>query len=192
MTEVVTLSKTEYLVGSLDEDLQDLVDMVMKNYNKGYLMSKEEINIRYEDVRIDFNTQVQRIIKTLCQSWKDEFDEEIVSCYSGRLDEDHNQSVWAVVHNPGDITQLHTHETAEDYRGGAQVSAAFWVQVPPDSGDFVFQYNRNPYLIEQARIKSEPGKFLMFDSTMKHFVTKNRSQGQRIVISMNFRFKEEK
>jgi len=191
MTEVVTLSKTEYLVGSLDEDLQALTDMIMKNYNLGRTMSSDEIDIRYEDVRIDFNVQIQRIINSLCQAWKDAFDEEIVSCYTSGFLEDYNEAVWAVVHNPGDITQLHTHETPEDYRGGAQVSAAFWIQVPPDSGDFVFQYNRNPYLIEQTRIKSEPGKFLMFDSTLKHFVTKNRSNGQRIVISMNFRLKEE-
>ena len=192
MTQVVTLHKIEFLVGSLNEDLQELASMVMKNYDKGYLMSKEETDIRYEDVRIDFNPQVQRIIASLCEEWKTAFGQEIESCYTGRLDQDHNESVWAVVHNPGDITQLHTHETAEDYRSGAHVSAAFWVQVPEDSGDFVFQYKRNPYLNEQTRIKSEPGKFLMFDSTMKHFVTKNRSQGQRIVVSMNFRFKEEK
>ena len=192
MTEVVTLSKTEYLVGSLNEDLQALADMIMKNYNLKRTMSSDEIDIRYEDVRIDFNAQIQGIVKSLCQAWKDAFDEEIVSCYTGGFLEDYNEAVWAVVHNPGDITQLHTHETPEDYRGGAQVSAAFWVQVPPDSGDFVFQYNRNPYLIEQTRIKSEPGKFLMFDSTLKHFVTKNRSNSQRIVISMNFRLKEEK
>ena len=191
MTEVVTLCKTEYLVGSLDEDLQELSNMIMRNYYNGNTMSQDETDIRYEDVRIDSTPQIQRIINNLCRTWKDAFDEEIVSCYTGKADEDINQSVWAVVHNPGDITQLHTHETAEDYRGGAQVSAAFWVQVPEDSGDFVFQYNKNPYLIEQTRIKSEPGKFLMFDSTLKHFVTKNRSKGQRIVISMNFRLKEE-
>lgn len=191
MTKVVTLCKTEYLVGSLDEDLQELSNMIMRNYYNRNTMSQDETDIRYEDVRIESTPQIQRIIKNLCQAWKDAFDEEIVSCYTGKADEDINQSVWAVVHNPGDITQLHTHETAEDYRGGAQVSAAFWVQVPQDSGDFVFQYNKNPYLIEQTRIKSEPGKFLMFDSTLKHFVTKNRSKGQRIVISMNFRLKEE-
>lgn len=189
MSEVVTLHKTEFLLGSLDEDLEELAAMVMKNYNKGYHMSKDETDIRYEDVRIDFSPQVQRIISRLCQEWKDAFDEEIVSCYTGRLDEDHNQSVWAVVHNPGDTTNLHTHETADNYQGGAQVSAAFWVKVPPNSGDFVFQYNKNPYLIEQTKIQSEPGKFLMFDSTMKHYVTKNRSNDQRIVISMNFRYK---
>ena len=189
MTEIVTLHKVEFLLGTLDEDLEELTAMVMKNYNKGYHMSKDETDIRYEDVRIDYNSQVQRIITRLCQEWKDAFNEEIVSCYSGRFDQDHNESVWAVVHNPGDVTQLHTHETASNYQGGAQVSAAFWVKVPPNSGDFVFQYNKNPYVIEQTRITSEAGKFLMFDSTMKHYVTKNLSNDQRIVISMNFRYK---
>ena len=191
MTEVVTLTKCEYLVGELNEDLQPLVDMVMRNYTEGRNMAEDPEDIREEDIRIEFTPQVQRIVKTLCDEWKTAFGQEIESCYTGRLDQDHNESVWAVVHNPGDITQLHTHETAEDYRSGAHVSAAFWIQVPPDSGDFVFQYHKNPYLLMQQTIKAQAGKFLMFDSTMPHHVTKNRSDGLRIVISMNFKFKEE-
>jgi hypothetical protein len=39
-------------------------------------------------------------------------------------------------------------------------------------------------------VKAEPGKFAMFDSTLPHFVTKNQSDELRIVISMNFKYKE--
>jgi hypothetical protein len=78
----------------------------------------------------------------------------------------------------------------ESYEDGAQVSCAFWVQFPPKSGDLVFQYNSNPYRIHQEVVKAEPGKFAMFDSTLPHFVTKNQSEGLRIVISMNFKYKD--
>ena len=30
---------------------------------------------------------------------------------------------------------------------GPHVSAAFWVQVPENSGDFVFRYKPNPYIV---------------------------------------------
>lgn len=77
----------------------------------------------------------------------------------------------------------------ECYEEGAQVSCAFWIKVPPNSGDLVFQYSSNPYRIHQEVVKSEPCKFAMFDSTLPHFVTKNQSNDLRVVISMNFKYK---
>jgi hypothetical protein len=191
MAEVVTLTKCEYLVGELEEDLQPLVDMVMRNYTEGRNMAEDPEDIREEDIRIEFTPQVQRIVKTLCDEWKTAFGQEIESCWQEKPAQDPNQAFWAVVHERNESTNLHTHESSDDYIGGAHVSAAFWIQVPPDSGDFVFQYHKNPYLLMQQTIKAQAGKFLMFDSTMPHHVTKNRSDGLRIVISMNFKFKEE-
>ena len=191
MAEVVTLTKCEYLVGELEEDLQPLVDMVMRNYEQGRNMAQDPEDIRAEDIRIDFTPQVQRIVKTLCDAWKTAFDQEIESCWQEKPAQDPNQAFWAVVHDRNESTNLHSHESAHDYEHGAHVSAAFWIQVPQDSGDFVFQYHKNPYLLEQRTIKAQAGKFLMFDSTLPHHVTKNRSNGLRIVISMNFKFKEE-
>jgi len=192
MTEVVTLTKCEYLVGELNEDLQSIIDMVMRNYNQGRNMAQEAEDIREEDIRIEFTPEIERIVKTLCDEWKTAFDQEIELCWQNRPGEDANESFWAVVHDHNESTNLHSHESAHDYKHGAHVSAAFWIQVPQDSGDFVFQYQKNPYLREQKIIKAHAGKFLMFDSTLPHHVTKNRSNDLRIVISMNFRFKEEK
>ena len=191
MTEVVTLTKCEYLVGELEEDLQPLIDMVMRNYEQGRNMAQDAEDIRAEDIRIDFTPQIQRIVKTLCDAWETAFDQEIESCWQNKPVQDPNQAFWAVVHERNESTNLHSHESSDNYIGGAHVSAAFWIQVPQDSGDFVFQYHKNPYLLEQRTIKAQAGKFLMFDSTLPHHVTRNRSDGLRIVISMNFRFKEE-
>jgi len=191
MAEVVTLTKCEYLVGELNEDLQPLVDMVMRNYTEGRNMAQDPEDIRAEDIRIEFTPQVQRIVKTLCNEWKTAFGQEIESCWQEKPAQDPNQAFWAVVHERNESTNLHTHESSDDYLNGAHVSAAFWIQVPPNSGDFVFQYHKNPYLLMQRTITAQAGKFLMFDSTLPHHVTKNRSNELRIVISMNFKFKEE-
>lgn len=191
MSEVVTLTKCEYLTGDLDEDLKPLIDMVMRNYHEGRSMTNDEEDIRAEDIRIDFTPQVQRIVKRLCDEWKTAFDQEIEFCWQEKEGQDPNQAFWAVVHDRNESTNLHSHESPENYLDGAQVSAAFWIQVPPDSGDFVFQYQINKYLHRQKTIKAEAGKFLMFDSTLLHHVTKNRSDGLRIVISMNFELKED-
>lgn len=191
MTEKILLTKTEYLVGSLNEDLQELSEMILRNYNEKRFMATDTDDIRWEDVRIDFTPQVQRIVRTLCEKWNDAFDQEIESCWQNKPGQDPNCAFWAVVHNPGDTTNIHSHETAANYVDGAHVSAALWVVVPPNSGDFVFQYQVNPYLNRQRTICAEAGKFIMFDSTLKHYVTKNMSAEKRIVLSMNFRIKQE-
>jgi hypothetical protein len=190
MTEVVTLTKTEYLVGYLDEDIQPLVDMIMKNYHEGRNMANEVTHIRHEDIRINFTPQVQRIAKTLCDAWKETFNEEIELCWQNKEGQDPNSSFWAVIHKPNESTNLHSHETPDNYENGAHVSAAIWIQVPKDSGNLIFQYKINPYRIRQEEVEAKPGKFAMFDSTIPHYVSKNCSDEHRIVISMNFRIKD--
>lgn len=192
MADRVTLYKREYLVGFLNEDLSELEAMIMRNYNEGRNIAHWEDDIRYEDIRINFTPQVQRIARTLEEEWYKSFGAKIELCWQGREEDDPNSAFWSVVHAKGESTNLHSHETADNYEGGAHVSAAFYVKVPPKSGDFVFQYKPNPYVINQKVIRAEPNKFLMFDSTMPHFVTKNHSEDLRIVVSMNFRFKEER
>lgn len=190
MAERVTLFKQEYLVGSLNEDLSELEAMIMRNYEQGRNIAPWADDIRYEDIRINFTPQVQRIARTLEQEWTRAFGAEIELCWQGQEGSDPNSAFWSVVHAKGEMTNLHSHETSENYEGGAHVSAAFYVKVPPNSGDFVFQYKPNPYIVRQEVIAPGPNKFVMFDSTMPHFVTKNHSDELRIVISMNFRFKD--
>ena len=190
MSETVTLYKKEYLVGYLDEDIQPLLDMILDNYNQGRNMAKDSDDIRHEDIRINFTPQVQRIAKTLAEEWKKAFDDDIELCWQNKEGQDPNSSFWAVVHQKNESTNLHTHESMECYEDGAQISCAFWVQVPPKSGDLVFQYKSNPYRIHQEVVKAEAGKFAMFDSTLPHYVTKNQSDGLRVVISMNFKYKD--
>lgn len=189
MADRVTLYKAEYLVGSLNEDLSELEAMILRNYNEGRNIAHWADDIRYEDIRINFTPQVQRIARTLEQEWFNTFGDEIELCWQGQEGNDPNSAFWSVVHAKGEMTNLHSHESADNYVAGAHVSAAFYVKVPPNSGDFVFQYKPNPYIIRQEVVKAEPNKFVMFDSTMPHFVTKNHSDDLRIVISMNFRFK---
>jgi hypothetical protein len=88
MSEKVTLSKTEYLVGYLEEDIQPLLDMIMKNYNLGRNMDKDIFSIRNEDIRIDFTPQLQRIIRVLCEEWKKNFEQEIELCWQNKEGQD--------------------------------------------------------------------------------------------------------
>lgn len=190
MAERVTLYTKEYLVGNLSEDLTPLTEMIMDNFNKNRFMAEGDRDIRSEDVRINFTPQVQRIVQSLITAWKDAYGKEIELCWAPTNTHDPNTSFWAVVHGKHQTTNVHTHESALNYESGAHVSVAYYVQVPEDSGNLIFRYNINPYVLRQTEIQAEPNKFVMFDSTLAHFVTKNNSDDNRIVISMNFKFKD--
>jgi hypothetical protein len=189
MAKKVTLFKSEFVTGCLDVDLEDIKTSVMDCYANARFMAKDTDDIRAEDVRIPYTREIQRVVKTLEAVWKKEYDKDIELCWQPGDDSDPNSAVWAVVHNHNQSTNLHSHESSDNYQGGAHVSAAFWVHVPENSGDFVFQYKPNPYIVDQHTISPKPGQFAMFDSTLPHYVTRNLSDDYRVVVSMNFRYK---
>jgi hypothetical protein len=162
--------------------------MVLSRYHANQTMSKDATSIRNEDVRIEFNKDIQKLAQALCGVWKKMQGQDIELCWNSTMQgADPNEAAWAVVHGKGETTNLHSHESPESYLTGAHVSAAFWVKIPPNSGDFVFQYRPNPYIVHQETVVPKENHFAMFDSTMLHFVTKNLSDDLRIVISMNFK-----
>ncbi|PCK01692.1 MAG: hypothetical protein COA42_22900 [Alteromonadaceae bacterium] len=186
---IKTLTKLEYVVGHLPEvNTQELKAMVMKNFNEERYMDADPKGIRREDIRINFTPEVQNLAKLLCGVWKKSFDEEIELCWQEQKNFDPNTAYWSVVHGKGESTNLHDHASSDNYEGGAKVSAVFYVSVPPESGDLVFQYHKNPYIVESETVAAELGKFAMFDSCLPHYVTRNNSEEYRIVISMNFRY----
>ena len=187
MAEKITLFKCEFVTGFLDVDLDILRNSAMDCYNNAKFMAEDSDDIRAEDVRIPYSHEVQRVVKTLESVWKKEYNEDIELCWQPGDSSDPNSAVWAVVHSYNQSTNLHSHESPDNYSDGAYVSAAFWVHVPENSGDFVFQYKPNPYTVEQHTISPKFGQFAMFDSTMPHYVTRNLSNDYRVVISMNFR-----
>ena len=189
--QVETLYKCEYITGKLETiDIQSITDMVLAKYHANKTMSKHAASIRNEDIRIEFNSEIQKLARELCAAWHEYSGNEIELCWNSSMtDTDPNTAAWAVGHSRGEMTNLHSHETPTNYEEGAHVSAAFWVQCPKDSGNFVFQYKPNPYIVEQHDIEPQQSHYAMFDSTMPHFVTKNCTDELRIVISMNFKLK---
>lgn len=187
MSEVKILSKCEYLVGYLNEDVQPLIDMVLANYYEGRNMSSNEHSIRREDIRINFTPQLQSIVKKLIAEWKQAFGQDIELCWQNQPGFDPNEAYWAVVHEHNQSTNLHSHESSDNYESGAHISSAYYIQIPKNSGDFIFQHQPTPYETIQEKIVPEVNKFLMFSSTIPHYVTRNLSHELRIVITMNFR-----
>jgi len=190
-TTTETLYSLNYIAGELPNVNRKFIgEMVLRSYLTGNNMDKDESSIRNEDIRIDYSDDIKQLVLSLQSEWKQQvYEQHGVNDKSIELywENDPNEAFWAVVHNKGESTNLHSHESHDNYTRGPHVSAAFWVQVPENGGDFVFRYKPNPYIVANKVIKSKDAGFLLFDSTMEHFVTKNCSNEFRIVISMNFK-----
>lgn len=194
-SEQRSLYSCDYIVGYLPEiDTKAITDMVLSNHAKKRVMHEDPNNIRGEDIRIDYDGNIINLKNKLCHEYKSATGRDIELCCDSnpKIHKDRNESYWAIVHGRGETTQLHSHENSKNYAAGPHISAAFWVKVPDNSGDFVFQYNPNKYMVSETTIKSVEGFFLMFDSTVKHRVTENLSDDYRIVVSMNFNLAEVK
>ena len=192
-SEQRSLYSCDYIVGYLPEiDTKAIADMVLNNHAKKRMMHEDPNNIRGEDIRIDYDDNIINLKSKLCHEYKSLTGRKIELCCdsSPKIHKDRNESYWAIVHGRGETTQLHSHENIKNYAVGPHISAAFWVKVPDNSGDFVFEYNPNKYMVSETTIKSVEGFFLMFDSTVKHRVTENLSDDYRIVVSMNFNLVE--
>ena len=187
--KIKTLYSCDYFTGEFsDVNRKEIGKIVLQNYLSGNNMDPDPSSIRNEDIRIPFDDNIRDLASKLANIWA-------AAAPTGKKLElayknDPNEAFWAVVHAKGESTNLHSHENQQNYQSGPHVSAAFWVQVPENSGNFVFRYKPNPYIVANEVILSKPGHFLLFDSAMEHFVTKNCSDGHRIVISMNFNIVE--
>ena len=187
--KIKTLYSCDYFTGELPSvNRKEIGKMVLQNYFSGNNMDEDTSSIRNEDIRIPFDDNIRGLVGDLSEIWSKNaqkqgiLDKKLKLSYKNDL----NEAFWAVVHEKAESTNLHSHENQQNYQSGPHISAAFWVQVPENGGNFVFRYKPNPYVVANEVIYSKEGHFLMFDSTIEHFVTKNCSDGFRIVISMNF------
>lgn len=91
--------------------------------------------------------------------------------------------LWAHVTLPGKNTQTHHHAPA-------QLSCAYYVKAPAGCGNLRFIDDRKHRILEPAsnitvEIPSKEGRMVIFPAWLSHYVEENRSQQDRVSISMN-------
>ena len=82
---------------------------------------------------------------------------------------------------PGAVTTSHRHDDDDEL-----LSAAYYISVPENSGDFIIKTSNIPNQGETIRITPIEGSFLFFKPTMVHEVTENLSDQHRFSIGINF------
>lgn len=97
---------------------------------------------------------------------------------------------WAHIHEKNHSSNLHHHAVVDDLKNSSVLSGVYYISAPKDCGVIVFQYPINQYEEKRYWIKPEPGMFILFPSSLPHYVTRNNSEKKRISISFNFKLNE--
>lgn len=103
---------------------------------------------------------------------------------------------WVNISKPGDFQEYHLHP-------GNHFSAVYYIKVPHNSGDIHFKSAEAffdnfplpckedslfPASAHQIKVPAKEGMLLIFRSNLQHMVSQNSSDGDRISISMNFKY----
>jgi hypothetical protein len=78
------------------------------------------------------------------------------------------------------VTKIHNHGSPFN------MSAVYYVSVPQNSGKFVFQFKINDSIDNRMFINPIESYYILFPSSINHFVTRNNSDDLRISLSFNF------
>ena len=119
MAQVLSCFTIPILVGSLDIDLQELKDHLLK-----YKDDRIDDNIlasKFEDSECPYHPLVEELITSVC---------DVVRQTTGCGPLDCNR-VWSHIHEKNMSTEWHTHQT--------DLAGVFYVSTPKDSGSLVFR-----------------------------------------------------
>jgi len=118
--------------------------------------------------------------------------DKVLSLIKKELNNQHNKNYyvdefWAHIHEKNHSTNLHHHVNVNDLINSPVLSGVYYVTAPKNCGVITFQYPVNQYLDKTYWIKPEPGLFILFPSSLPHYVTRNNNEAKRISISFNFK-----
>ena len=139
-------------------------------------MSEDVTDTRYEDYSFPLSEQFKHLIKSIQKEYKNAFKKDLDLI-----------NYWSQIHLHNESTNTHNHIDENNLQISPNVSGVYYVNVPKDCGKLVFDYPVNQYQTKRYYINPVVGRYILFPSTLNHFVTKNKSEEKRISISFNFK-----
>lgn len=173
MINQIILSQISILQGSFENiDNEKIINL----YDETRRKTDDESDTFYEDFTIPFSEEVRKLSDRLREVFTTNFHVGLDLTGFWLHTQDFNQS-----------TATHSHMKPEDVVDAPNISAVYYLKVPENSGDIVFDYPISKYERNRYTIKSEENNFLVFSSDLDHFVTRSRSHERRFSISFNYK-----
>ena len=131
-----------------------------------------KINGRWENIYVDIDLvpSVRAVLSTAANLATQETGKNLV-CGHGIL----KDSFWFNCMATDESTGWHNHKAR------AAMSGVFYLTVPKDSGDFLYREQNR----QESSITPEPGMLLLFQPTMNHAVSVNKSKENRVSLAFN-------
>lgn len=178
MLESLVLTQTVVEIGLLN----NIDNNILKEHCLKYegIITRERGNSKTdtlsEDSDIPTHPEIEKMLNSINEIYYKKHNKNLT------LDE-----FWGHIHQHNHSTTLHHHAVVTDLKNSPEISGVYYVNVPKDAGVIVFQYNINQYEEKRYWIQPKEGLFILFPSTLLHFVTRNESNEKRISISFNFK-----
>lgn len=131
-----------------------------------------KINGRWENIYVDIDLvpSVRAVLSIAANLATQETGKNLV-CGHGIL----RDSFWFNCMAADESTGWHNHKAR------AAMSGVFYLNVPEDSGDFLYREQNK----QESSITPEPGMLLLFQPTMNHAVSANKSKEYRMSLAFN-------
>ncbi len=166
--EVHTISQIDIIKAKITQNLDPLEKLLLDNYSNKW--SDNATDTRNEDSYCPPDKIVDDIIEEMISLFYQVTNEKIVA-----------KQYWGHIHEKNMSTREHNH--LNHY-----ASAVLYVSVPEGSGDLVFRpkLNHRYHGWGSTTIKPQKGFYYFFPSYLDHYVTRNKSDNNRISFSINF------
>jgi|TARA_R100000149_G_C5865409_1_gene130281 hypothetical protein len=174
----VDLHRVYFIRDNVDDvDIKSLKNDCLKSFKENNRMSKDISDTRNEDLIIPKSKPFEELINIIKDKFYIRYNQVIELT-----------DYWAQVHSQNESTNMHDHVNCFDIKNSPDLSGVYYLEVPRDSGDIVFQWPINKYnQYKRWWFKPKKGDLLIFPSTLDHFVTKNTAVEKRIAVSFNFK-----
>ena len=158
-------------------NIESLKNDCLKSFKENNRMSKDISDTRNEDLIIPKSKPFEELINIIKDKFYIRYNQVIELT-----------NYWAQVHSQNESTNMHDHVNCFDIKNSPDLSGVYYLEVPQDSGDIVFQWPINKYnQYKRWWFKPKTRDLLIFPSTLDHFVTKNTAVEKRIAVSFNFK-----
>jgi len=176
----IILTQTKIDIGLLlDINNKKLKDHCLK-YKKNITRKRgnEITDTLSEDSDIPKHPEIEKMLNKINEQYFFNYKKNLI------LDE-----FWGHIHDKNQSSILHHHVNPNNLSNSPDISGVYYVSVPKESGVIVFQYSENKFLEKRYWIEPKEGLFILFPSSLPHFITRHGNDRERISISFNFKIK---
>ena len=177
------LSEIDIYTGSVDcpknfeIDRKTIKNSIIKNYISFNTLSKNSKDLSYRDFKVEFSQPLQWLGDYIRDHFSAYFKKTLIP-----------KIMWGTVLQPDE--QSYSRATADsiDFKNAPDYTFIYGVDVSEKSCECVIHYDNNRRVNRTWHIPIKNNHFIIFPSTQRFFITKNKSQNIITLLNITYEF----